>query len=368
MNHGILLGRHAYLRFFMPLISHLHLHQFRNFDTLKLEFSPGSNLIIGPNGTGKTSILESIFFLAYGKSFRAKELNRLTLQGTHHFTLYAEGKNTESQTFKLGMQRGGGAAINRIDGENIKTLRPFAQALPLILLEPNSFQLLLGGARHRRKLLDWGVFYHHPESHAHYALVRKALQQRNQALKLKNTRSDVRVWEQTCIQSCEALDTFRSLYLKNLSPKLNALLGEAFINQHEINLHYDRGWSHETSLLSVWDQHFQQDSRLGYTEKGPHQADLKIYAKGKPAKDMLSRGQQKLFISMLKLAQGLFLQEIQKMAPIYLFDDLASELDLKSRKKMAVELAETQSQILISQTEAKHPFGREIKIINLTNK
>ena len=344
----------------MNHLTHLNLHQFRCFNENSFTFSPRINLISGANGSGKTSILEAIYFLAYGKSFRAKELNRLIYQGARSFTLHAKGPE-----MTLGMQRSNQESINRINGETVKNLSPFAEALPLILLHPDSFSLLTGSARHRRQLIDWGVFYHYPEAHPHFALMRKAIKQRNQALKQRAIRQHIRLWESTCHDACLKISELRHQYLDSLTRMLAQLLGPDFIEKHRLELHYDQGWSHDLSLTEAWEETFSQDLRFGYTHAGPHQADLKITSHKKPAKDRLSRGEQKLVISMLKLAQGLLLSIQKKIDPLYLFDDLASELDLKHRRKIAEHLAQGKAQIFISSIEEQQLFDEPAHCIML---
>ncbi len=344
----------------MHHLTHLHLHQFRCFKDSSFEFSPRINLISGENGAGKTSILEAIFFLAYGKSFRAKELNRLIYQGERSFTLHAKGPD-----LSLGMQRSNQESINRLNGETVKNLSPFAEALPLILLHPDSFTLLTGSARHRRYLMDWGVFYHYPEAHPHFALMRKAIKQRNQALKQRAIRQHIRLWEATCHDACLKITALRRQYLDSLQRMTLQLLGPAFIEKHHLELHYDPGWDANLSLTEAWEHTFLQDLRFGYTHAGPHQADLKITSHKKPAKDRLSRGEQKLVISMLKLAQGLLLHTQKNIEPIYLFDDLASELDLPHRRKIAAHLSQGQAQIFISSIEEQHIFDEPAQQIIL---
>jgi DNA replication and repair protein RecF len=347
----------------MAHLTQLSLHQFRCFQDSKFEFSPRINCISGANGSGKTSILEGIFFLAYGKSFRAKELNRLIHQGARCFTLNAQGPD-----LNIGMQRSTQESINRLNGETIKTLSPFAEALPLILLHPESFSLLTGSARHRRYLIDWGVFYHHPEAHPYFALMRKAIKQRNQALKQRAIRQHIRLWESTCHDACLAITKLRCQYIDRLERLLMQLLGPAFVERHHLELHYDQGWDAQYSLSEAWENTFQQDLRFGYTHAGPHQADLKITAHKKPAKDRLSRGEQKLVISMLKLAQGLLLTTQKQIEPLYLFDDLASELDLTHREKIAEHLAQGQAQIFISSIEEQALFDGHAQQIMLLEK
>ncbi len=335
----------------MNYLSELNLHQFRCFAESRFEFSPRMNFISGSNGSGKTSILEAIFFLAYGKSFRAKELNRLIHQGARSFTLHAKGPE-----ISLGMQRSAQESINRLNGETVKSLSPFAEALPLILLHPESFSLLTGSARHRRQLIDWGVFYHYPEAHPHFALMRKAIKQRNQALKQRAIRQHIRLWESTCHDACIAITALRRQYLDGLMRMLCQLLGPAFIDKHQLELHFAQGWDEALSLTEAWEHSFSQDLRFGYTHAGPHQADLKISSHKKPAKDRLSRGEQKLVISMLKLAQGLLLSAQKNIEPLYLFDDLASELDLPHRRQIAMHLAAGKAQIFISSIEEQQWF------------
>ena len=347
----------------MASIHYLKLDHFRNFASFELELQPGLNTIIGENGSGKTSIIEAIHFLAYGKSFRSKELNRMIHQGAKSFTLFTKGAEDEN-TFHIGMQRSSSESINRLNGETPKNLSAFAEILPLLLIHPESFQFLTGGAKMRRQLIDWGVFYHYPESRPHFALIRKALKQRNQSLKQRASREHVKLWETTCYQSCEALDQLRAHYVEKLAKECFKMLGD-FSDQHHLTIEYDRGWPMDEQLSNCWDRSFLQDMRTGYTEYGPHQADLKISSRKKPGKDMLSRGQQKTFISTLKLAQGLIFEDFTNRKPIYLFDDLASELDKTHRIQLKDQIEAQNCQVILSSIQKDKIFaGTEIKLGN----
>lgn len=347
----------------MITVHSLKIQNFRNFKTLDLMLAPGLNMIIGSNGSGKTSILEALHFLAYGKSFRIKELNRMIHQGEKGFTLFAEG--TENDVgWKIGMQRHSHESINRINGETPKKLIEFAELLPLLLVNPESFQFLTGGAKVRRQLIDWGVFYHYPDSRAHFTLIRKALKQRNQALKQHAAREHIKLWETTCYKSCELIDKWRRQYTTLLN-KQTLIFLKNFSTQHQLQIEYQRGWPESETLAEAWERSFQQDIRSGYTEYGPHQADLHITSRKKPAKDMLSRGQQKTLISTLKLAQGLIFQDLTQRTPVYLFDDLSSELDKTHRAQLSEYIHAQNCQVIVTGIEADKILSAKSQTIRL---
>lgn len=335
----------------MPIVKTLKLHQFRNFTEQAWQFNPGLNIIIGNNGAGKTSILEAFYFLAHGRSFRVKELNRMIHQGDSQFTLFAEVQ--EDETFTLAMQRSmSGDNKNRLNQVDLKSASQFAERLPVILFNPESFQLLTGGPKSRRQLIDWGVFYHYPLLRPHYLNVRRALKQRNAALKQNQKREQIKLWEHTIIENVHEINAARNEYLNLLfNQSLNAL--QTFKDTHQLEFRFEPGWPETEDLLTLWDKTFHQDLRLGVTQYGPHQADLKIISHKKPARDLLSRGQQKLLITILKLTQGQLLGTLLNKTPVYLLDDLASELDESHQKFLWDYLSSQNAQVLLTSIQAK---------------
>jgi DNA replication and repair protein RecF len=330
----------------MPYVNTLKIYQFRNFIEREWHFSPELNVIIGNNGAGKTSILEALYFLAHGRSFRVKELNRMIHQGTASFTLFAEVM--DQNIFSLAMQRSqNGDNKNRLNHAELKSASQFAERLPVILFNPESFQLLTGGPKSRRQIIDWGVFYHYPLLRIHYLKIRRALKQRNAGLKQNLPRSHIKLWEQAIIESVHEINKARNEYIALLFNHTITLLNN-FINEHQLEFNFEPGWPQDEDLAVLWEKSFLHDLRLGTTQYGPHQADLKITSYKKPARDLLSRGQQKLLITMLKLAQGKLLHDSLKITPIYLLDDLASELDEQHQKFLWDYLATQEAQILLT--------------------
>jgi len=331
----------------MPYLQSLKLYQFRNFTEASWEFAPGFNIIVGQNGSGKTSILEAIYFLAHGRSFRAKELNRMMQHQRQQFTIFAQGSEHDTP-FSLAMQRSmRGDHKNCLNHTELKSASQLADRLPVLLFNPESFQLLMGGAKNRRQLLDWGVFYHYPQIRPDYLTFKKALKQRNAALKQNLPQAQIKLWDQALLASAINITQARIEYCEKLISLLEQLLPE-FIAKHRLRFHYEQGWPEREALNAVWERSLIQDLRAGLTQHGPHQADLKILSAEKPARDVLSRGQQKLFISMLKLIQGRLLAQETSKTPIYLLDDLASELDRQHQEYLAEYLRQERAQVLLT--------------------
>ncbi len=331
----------------MPHINSLKIHQFRNFQSQEWQFGPELNVIIGQNGSGKTSILEALYFLAHGRSFRVKELNRMIHQGQSQFTLFTELSDRDDQ-FTLAMQRSmNGDNKNRLNHVDLKSASQFAERLPVLLFNPESFQLLSGGPKSRRQMIDWGVFYHYPLLRPHYLNVKRALKQRNASLKQNQPRSQVKLWETTIIENVHEINQARQDYLNLLFSSTEHILHE-FMQTHLLEFRFEQGWPDDEDLMALWDKTYQQDVRFGTTQYGPHQADLKIISHKKPARDLLSRGQQKLLITILKLAQGKLLQEAFHKTPVYLLDDLASELDEVHQKFLWDYLLAQKAQVLLT--------------------
>lgn len=348
----------------MPYVTTLKLHQFRNFAEHTWQFSPDLNIITGDNGTGKTSMLEALYFLAHGRSFRVKELNRLIHHGKNQFTLFAEIH--DGDTFNLAMQRSmNGDNKNRLNHVDLKSASQFAERLPVILFNPESFQLLTGGPKSRRQMIDWGVFYHYPLLRPHYLNVRRALKQRNAALKQNLQREQIRLWETTIIENVHEINQARNDYLNLLFKHALNILQE-LKETHELEFRFEPGWPEDEDLLNLWDKTFLQDLRMGTTQHGPHQADLKIISHKKPARDLLSRGQQKLLITILKLAQGELLSRHLNKTPVYLLDDLASELDTEHQKFLWDYLLAQKAQILLTSIHAEtYAQTNDINFIHL---
>jgi DNA replication and repair protein RecF len=329
-------------------IIQLSVHQFRNLTRETIEPGDGINIFYGHNGSGKTSILEAIHFLSLGRSFRTHLTQRIIQHDADQFVLFArlaQGQHTQS----VGMERSRqGEKKIHCNGEVVTSLTALAQRLPLQLLTTESHRYFHDGPQHRRQFLDWGVFHVEHGFYSTWLQCQKALKQRNAGLKNQLPIREIDIWTLEISAAAALLDQYRQHYLACLQPIVTELLATLLPEAADLQLRYWRGWAADQSLTAVFKAHLLRDQQLGYTQYGPHRADLPLYAGKTPACDYLSQGQQKLAAYALHLAQGLLLQRLTQQSPIYLIDDLASELDPDKRRFVMQILAQLQAQVFIT--------------------
>ena len=263
------------------------------------------------------------------------------------FQLFAETLNENKKT-TLGMQKSrNGDSIVKLDFEVQKKQSPLTLSLPIQLLNPEGFMLLDAGAQARCKVMDWGAFYNNSQFSKIWAETKRLLKQRNAALKQGYNKKTIQIWDTELLHKAERLDKLREHYINELIPILQNII-KSFLEKHTIEIEYYRGWSSQNTLAEILDKNFEYDKRTGMTNYGPHRADIKVKANGIIAQDVLSRGQQKLFVCALKLAQGILFNQVNHTPCIYLIDDLPSELDDKHLSLFLDQLLEQNSQIFLT--------------------
>lgn len=334
-------------------IKTLRLEHFRNFSNASLSPSKGINVIAGANGSGKTSLLESIYCFGFGRSFRPGSFRQLIQHEREQFTLFAETLESES-THKLGFRRFvNGETTLRIDSANEPKLSNLARHVPLQLLTPESVELILGGPKNRRQYLDWGVFHVEHQFYSLWVSYSKLLKQRNSLLKQRRWHKEGKYWDQQLADIGEKIDELRQSYIERFHPYLSRLIVE-FLPEYDFSFELRSGWSkQDASLADALNRLVEQDTKYGYTTAGPHKADLRILANGEDAKVLLSRGQLKLLVTALKLAQGRFFTDTTSRKCVYLVDDLTAELDRQNQAKLCSALVQSESQVFVTAISEK---------------
>jgi len=327
----------------------------RNIAKAAVDCHPRANIIFGANGSGKTSFLESVFVLGRGRSFKHRDLRLVIGRGEDQ--LVVSGKLAQvnlDSTHQLGVMRSTkGGFEARCDGVNLSSAAELASQLPIQLVDAHSFSLLEGGPLQRRQFIDWGVFH---VEHGYSDLWRrfqKALKQRNQLLRHGRIDEDLlKLWSQELAPLNELVAKQRKLYIKQLEDYIKPVV-EAFSGLGAVTVEYNQGWSERASILDIFAKDRERDIATGKTSHGAQRADIQVYVDGVPAADSLSRGQSKLLIYALKLAQAAHYKAATGQGCVFLLDDLPAELDACNLKDVLNYLERLGCQYFVTGVDKK---------------
>jgi len=334
-------------------LTRLLIKDFRNIEQADLALAPGFNFLVGANGSGKTSVLEAIYTLGHGRAFRSLQAGRVIRHDEAAFVLHGRIEGSEREiSVGLTKNRAGDSKV-RIDGSDGHKVAELAQLLPMQLITPEGFTLLNGGPKYRRAYVDWGCFHNTPGFFNAWSNLRRLLKQRNAALRQVTRYSQIRAWDQELVPLAEQISQWRAEYSDAISAEIVATCGQ-FLPEFALNFSFQRGWDKESAYGELLERNFERDRALTYTASGPHKADFRIRADGTPVEDLLSRGQLKLLMCALRLAQGEFLTRQSGRRCLYLIDDFASELDDSRRRLLAQRLKATQAQVFVSAIATDH--------------
>lgn len=332
-------------------LSRLKAAHFRNLAAVDIEPGAQFNLFFGANGSGKTSILETICFLGLGRSFRTSLTSRIINYDQESLSVFGQIERDGGIAINTGIEKNRQGKIRiKVGNEMVASLAELARALPLQLINPDSYSLLTGGPRPRREFLDWGVFHVEQSFFPLWQRYQRALKQRNASLQQSNPSRQVKAWDTEIASAAEELTRMRGEYLRQLTPIFFTILAD-LICLSDLKVTYSPGWDKDRSLLEVFEAAFHRDAALGYTQYGPHRADILIKVNNVPVQDVLSRGEQKLLVVALRLAQGMLLRACTDKSCIYLLDDLAAELDVERRRHVVHALAKLQAQVFATAVE-----------------
>jgi len=328
----------------------LDIYDLRNLEQVHLELGPGLNYFYGDNGAGKTAILEAVHLLARGRSFRTPQSAELVRREAEHLTVRAEVDDEHRGRQKLGVARWRrGRAELRINGEPGRKLSQAAVLLPLQVMGPGLSELVFGGPAERRQWLDWGLFHVEPRYLAALRSYLHAVRQRNAAL--RGVRAGdipaqaLEGWSVEVARLGEAVSASRIGYLTELCPLLAETL-HTLAPELDITFGYRTGWKSGVALRKVLGDSVSREVKSGFTQHGPHRADVDLRAAGLDAGSTLSRGQGKALASAMMLAQARHLQHAAKRSSVFLIDDVGAELDLPHSGRFFSLLAELGAQVL----------------------
>ena len=309
---------------------------------VRLELGPRLTLVSGQNGAGKTSVLEGLFLAGRGRSFRTHQTEKLIRTGEQLLRVVVE---TGQPRHRIGLEYGRDAGyVGRIDGRDIKSLAELPQACFVEVIDPEIHRLVCDGPGERRRWLDWGVFHVEHSFLHHWSRYSRTLKQRNAALR---SGVDPSPWEGELIACGDLVTQARQAWLATLAGPFAActerLLGEP------IDITLRPGWAQESSLKAALEEARERDRARGLTTVGAHRADVVLKWRGGLARDVCSRGQQKLLAMSLVLSVLQTLQGLEEgNLPTLLLDDPAAELDSSRLGVVIDEVAALRCQLVVT--------------------
>lgn len=333
----------------------LDVRDFRGVASAALEPGEGLNVIAGPNAAGKTSLLEAIHVLSTGRSFAATRTAPLVRHGAGPLRVVGRVTDASGRVRRLGIERGrSGPATLRLDGASAERVTALARVLPVIAVHPESHNIVIGGPEERRRLLDLGLFHVEPRFHEIWRRFRRALAQRNALLRRGASDGVFEPWDREVAAMGEALDGVRRSYVESLAPVVATMQPRLLDHDEGLELHYRRGWPEDRTLLEALDDDRHRSVERRGTSVGPHRADLSLRVGGREARQQVSRGQQKLLVYLLRLAQVSQLRQSEVAGScVLLLDDLPAELDAERRERVMALAAEIGVQVFVTALDSE---------------
>ena len=259
------------------MLSALEIRNIRVYEQANISPDPCLNLISGPNASGKTSLLEAIYLLGTGRSYRTKQLERLQRHGTDGFGVHARlVTNPKQDGVQIGFSyntEGRRVNLNGLPQNQISTI---AQLFPLQVISPDSHYDFRSNSRQRRGVLDWGLFHVEPDFSDLWTRYQRQLQQRNAALKSERQSSARHIWDEGLASMGEQVQTRRIWLLEQLKIDFLTCCHELLDSDQQADLILEPGWETNKGLAECLQQDLMRDVARGFTHSGPHRADLRI--------------------------------------------------------------------------------------------
>ncbi|MEH6502701.1 MAG: DNA replication/repair protein RecF [Cycloclasticus sp.] len=328
-------------------LSEIHIKDVRNITSTQLQPSSKLNVIVGPNGSGKTSLLEGLYLLSRARSFRTHNIKKVISYEQKNLLVYAE-LNHRGVKNKIALKKDATETVIRINGKTEKKSSELSRYLLTHLIRPESQALLEGGAAIRRSFVDWGVFHVKHDFINTSKRYNQLLKQRNKLLKSKQFET-LHSWNDKLAECGIMVASERERYIIRLEVELR-LISKELLGEADISIEYLKGWDKELTLSQALDKTRARDIQYGYTTMGAHKSDIRILVNNKLAQDFLSRGQMKLLVIALYLAQIKVMFERQAKSACVLLDDLAAELDANNFRKVMSFLVNLDIQVFVTTT------------------
>jgi DNA replication and repair protein RecF len=331
-------------------LKRLEVSDFRCIAQAVLEPAADVNVIYGENGSGKTSLLEAMHVLSLGRSFRTRNPEETVRDGQQGYLLRAQVREREGRVGSLALRRLDGKASIRYDGSVVRTSAELSEKLRLSLITPDTHLEMQSMPKARRRWVDLTLFHVKPGFLDSWKRFMRSLHHRNSLLRRGSESESLDAWDVEVASLGVELHTARTEIIHQLwevsKPLLEAIFGT------DVCLSYMQGWSDDESYLSALRRHRKADLAVGSTKRGPHRADVVFGLNGKPIASRLSRGEMKLWVATLILAQAILIASLTRNKPLMLVDDLMSDLDANARRLLLQEINRSGCQLFVTTLDA----------------
>lgn len=319
---------------------------FRLFQAFDFEPHQRLNFVTGANAAGKTSLLEALYVAARGDSHRGAA-STLATDGQASFLIDTrivgiDGRPDDSVEVRW-QDRRIGVRIN----DQAAGLSDLVRRMPVLLIDPLAHRLIEEGPGIRRRFIDWGVFHMEQDFHEQWRRYNRALRQRNAALRAQASTREIDSWSPELVATANVLTEMRVRYLDRLI-EIVPSYWQSLVDEQGWTLNFVRGWREGESYADTLVRSLDSDRNAGHTREGPHRAELRVLSDNSLLKERVSRGQQKLLIAGLILAQGELYRQRHDDAPVLLLDDFAAELSMDSQQRLLTQLQAWPGQSVIT--------------------
>ena len=325
------------------ILKTLRVQNFRTHSDFILEIGEKSTLISGANGSGKTSLLEAIYFALQGTSFRSSDKEILRNDGSSWFRIDLKDSKDSLRTiiFNNAVQKSKKQFL--VDG-NKKARLSSNLRIPVVLFEPDDLQLLSGSPTRRRNFLDYFLSQIFPSFQLALTRYNKALKQRNNLLKRDNVSKDeLFPWNLMLAEYGAEIISKRQDFLELLNSRIEEVYFEISGVKDEIKIDYLGEKVSKNEILAILSENIERDKILGYTNFGPHKHDIQFIFNKKPAQNVASRGENRSLVLALKFIETDILANLTSKRPIVLLDDVFSELDDDRQKLLTKHFSKYQT-------------------------
>ena len=345
-------------------ITQINLSNFRNFKKITLKDFKRINVIIGDNGTGKTSIIESIYMCSVGKSFRTNSDNNIIKKGclNYKIKLYLSDENKRKTLEILYNEKG---KVNKINTSIKKRMSEFIGKYKVLLFSPDEMKIIKDSPRTRRNYFNIQISQVERLYISYLNEYNKVLKNRNEYLRGKNINKQyLEILDDSLIKYGTKIYKHRKSYIDMLNKKIEGFSKKIGIS-FSIRINYISNFENYREVKDKIIQSFERDLMYGMSHVGVHRDEFEFMYNDSLAKDYASQGQQKMILLIMKLAEMAIFKGEYKQNPILLLDDLFSELDENNQNKL-IEFLGKKSQIFITTTDINNIKNKKnINVINL---